>query len=93
MRGMAAPAATLEETLEHLDAFASVSEMQRRSRNPAWDLERSGFESAMREGLRLLRLAIDPWDESVKDKGNKGVVRQFPEKVARDLFSWEGFLR
>ncbi|CEH13013.1 Predicted histone tail methylase containing SET domain [Ceraceosorus bombacis] len=96
-RGVPLPPATMEETLDHLKAFATVSELQRRARNPAWSVEQKGFESAMREGLRLLKLGLDPWDDAEagapKADGTKGPIKSFPKEQARDLFSWESFVK
>lgn len=87
-------AASLAETLEHINAFASVSELQRRARNPSWELEQAGFEAAMKEGLRLLQVGLSPYDEQGNEqKGRAKLVRDFPKDVARELFSWQGFLK
>lgn len=92
--GMTLRSASLAETLEHINAFASVSELQRRARNPSWELEQAGFEAAMREGLRLLQLGLNPYeDDGSERKGRSRAIRDFPKDVAKDLFSWETFLK
>jgi len=82
--------ATLEETLSHFDAFATVSELERRARNPGWEVEKESFLSAMKEGHRLVCEGMDPRRER---KGKWPIRDHFPEKVAESLFSWETFIR
>ncbi|CAO1614042.1 unnamed protein product [Parajaminaea phylloscopi] len=93
---------TLEETLSHVDAFATISELVRRKRNPGWDMEKSAFEATFRQALALLKKGLDPWDEERVARGEQGGIRgkgkwivnpDFSKKVAQDLFSWEGFMR
>lgn len=89
----------LDETKSHLDAFATVSELERRARNPGWEVERQALEGALKEAHGLLRAGLDPYEEKrVQAKGEgkkskwplKGV---FPEDIAKEIFSWETFLR
>ncbi|UZJ53144.1 hypothetical protein CBS101457_002464 [Exobasidium rhododendri] len=84
------PTATLEETLKHFDAFATVSELERRARNPGWEVEKQSFLSAMKEGHRLICEGMDPRRER---KGKWPIRDQLPEQVAESLFSWESFIR
>lgn len=77
--------------MSHLDAFATVSEIERRSRNPGWQVEQNAFLSAMREGHRLLCDGMDP--RRADRKGKWPLYRDFPEQVAANLFGWDSFLR
>lgn len=83
--------ATLEETLAHLDAFATVSELERRARNPGWGVEREAYLKGMQEGHRLLCEGMDP--RAARKTKFPLRTGEFPDKVAADLFSWESFLR
>lgn len=94
--------ATLEETLGHIGAFATISELVRRRRNPGWEMEKQAFEATFRQALALLKNGLDPWDDDRVARGEQGGIRgkgkwiidpDFPRAVAQDLFSWDGFMR
>lgn len=76
--------------MAHFDAFATVSELERRARNPGWDIEQDGFVKGMQEGHKLLCEGMDPRKQH---KGRFPVPPTFPSKVADHLFSWDSFLR
>jgi hypothetical protein len=82
--------ASVDEMLSHFDAFATVSELERRARNPGWEVEQEAFLSGMKEGHRLLCEGMDPRKAR---KGKWPLYDQFPEDVAAHLFSWDTFLR
>lgn len=84
------PKASLEEMLSHFDAFATVSELERRARNPGWDVERSAFLTSMKEAHSLLCIGMDP---RIDRKGKKWPIwKDFPIEVAEKLFSWNNFI-
>lgn len=94
--------ATVEETLGHTSAFASISELVRRKRNPGWEVEKQAFELTFKEALKLLKEGMDPYDEARIARGEQGGIRgkgkwtvnpDFPRDVAQQLFGWEGFMR
>jgi hypothetical protein len=80
----------MQEMSSHFDAFATVSELERRARNPGWEVEQGAFLSAMKEAYRLLCDGMDPRKAR---KGKWPLYDHFPEDVAAGLFSWETFLR
>lgn len=82
------PKATLEEMLSHFDAFATVSELERRARNPGWEVERSAFLTSMQEAHSLLCKGLDPRIERKKWP----LWKDFPENVAEKLFTWDNFI-
>lgn len=85
--------ASLEETLAHLDAFATISELERRCRNPGWSIERESFLSAMKEGHRLLVAGLDPHlPETTPRKGRYPIRTSFPVNVSQQVLSWNTFL-
>lgn len=84
------PKATLQEMMDHVDAFATVSELERRERNPGWEMEKSAFLSSMKEAHTLLSQGMDP---RIQRKGKWPLRDNFPEGLADDLFSWEAFVR
>lgn len=84
-------AASLEETLAHFDAFATISELERRCRNPGWSIERESFLSAMKEGHRLLVLGLDPHPATPR-KGRYPIRSSFPADVSQRILSWDTFL-
>lgn len=84
--------ASFQETSHHLDAFATVSELERRARNPGWDIESKMFVPALKTAHQLLVKALDPREKSPS--------RNFPVKAeklpAADLdriFAYDTFLR
>lgn len=92
----------MEETLGHTSAFASISELVRRKRNPGWEVEKQAFELTFKEALKLLKEGMDPYDEARIARGEQGGIRgkgkwtvnpEFPRDVAQQLFGWEGFMR
>lgn len=76
--------------MSHVEAFATVSELERRSRNPGWDVEKESFLSAMKEGFKLLCDGMDP--RKVR-KGKWPLNRSIPETVLESLYTWDTFLR
>lgn len=76
--------------MSHVDAFATVSELERRSRNPGWEVEKESFLSAMKQGHRLLCDGMDP--RKVR-KGKWPLNSAIPEIVSESLFTWDAFLR
>lgn len=81
----------MEETLAHFDAFATISELERRCRNPGWSIERESFLSAMKEGHRLLVLGLDPHSATPR-KGRYPIRSSFPADVSQRILSWDTFL-
>lgn len=82
--------ATFEEVLHHLDSFATVSELERRARNPGWELERAGFLPALQRAHSLLVEALDPR----RTRSNRFPVpadAHLASSLDR-LFAWETFL-
>lgn len=47
-----------------LSSFATVSELERRSRNPGWATEKASFEGILAEAYTALCDALDPYAES-----------------------------
>jgi len=86
------PPTTLEETLTHLNSYATVSELHRRARNPGWEVERETFNRSMRQAYELLKKGLDPSNEERKNQRGWIVKDDFPEAVAKDLFSWDAFV-
>lgn len=94
---------TLNEDLSHISAFATISELVRRRRNPGWEMEKRAFEMTFKESLRLLKLGMDPYEEErFKTRGEQGGIRgkgkwivnpNFPRNVSESLFSLEGFMK
>lgn len=94
--------ATMEDTLRHAKAFATIHEVARKRRNPGWDIEKKAWEATFKNALELLRGAIDPYEEKRLEAGGQGGIRgkgkwivepNFPRGVAQELFGWEGFMR
>ncbi|SPO32420.1 probable Potential protein lysine methyltransferase SET5 [Ustilago trichophora] len=50
-----------ETVFARLTSFATVSELERRSRNPGWATEKSSFEPLLAQAHSALRLALDPY--------------------------------
>lgn len=82
------PKASLEEISSHFDAFATVSELERRARNPGWEVERSAFLTSMKEAHSLLCKGMDPR----LDRKKWPLWKDFPVKVAEKLFTWDNFV-
>jgi len=81
--------ATFDEVLRHLESFATVSELERRARNPGWELERAGFMPALQRAHTLLIDALDPRHS----RSRFPVPADAHPAAALDrLFSWDTFL-
>lgn len=84
--------ASFAETLRHLDAFATVSELERRARNPGWAVERSMFLPALKKGWELLVRALDPRQEKLPRKFPVQ-ASSFPAAELDRVLSYDTFLR
>ncbi|WFD38228.1 uncharacterized protein MJAP1_001177 [Malassezia japonica] len=83
--------ASFDETLRHLDAFATVSELERRARNPGWSMEKAMFLPAMRQAWELLCRALDPRQDKLPKRFP--VQRTaFPAAALDRVFSYDAFL-
>lgn len=83
--------ASFDETLRHLDAFATVSELERRARNPGWSMEKAMFLPAMRQAWELLCKALDPRQDKLPKRFP--VQRAaFPAAALDRVFSYDAFL-
>ncbi|KDN43562.1 hypothetical protein K437DRAFT_225559 [Tilletiaria anomala UBC 951] len=82
--------ASAEEVLRHINAFATVNDIIRRSRNPAWALEMQQFTSSVSMAYQLLLGAIQPESDARKklleqaDSGNPD-IKPSQVKKARDF--------
>lgn len=52
-----------ETVYGRLSSFATVSELERRSRNPGWATEKASFESMLLQAHNAIRAALDPYHE------------------------------
>lgn len=52
-----------ETVYSRLSSFATVSELERRSRNPGWATEKPSFESILSQAHSAFRAALDPFYE------------------------------
>ncbi len=59
--------ASAEEVLAHLNAFATVDELARRSRTPAWQVEEQQFIHALSECHKALAAALNPYAPERED--------------------------
>lgn len=84
--------ATWTETVHHLDSFATVSELERRARNPGWELERAGFLPALQRAHVLMTDALDPTRPS-RPRRFPVPATALPAKELERLFSWDMFLQ
>ncbi|PKI85396.1 hypothetical protein MVES_000236 [Malassezia vespertilionis] len=82
--------ATFAETHKHLEAYATVSELERRARNPGWATESGSFTLALREAHTRLQRALDPRQEELP-KRFPVAASKLPELA--ELLSWDTFLR
>lgn len=53
-----------EEVHARLSSFATVSELERRARNPGWSTEKASFEAVLLKAHTALREALDPFYEA-----------------------------
>ena len=53
-----------ETVYGRLSSFATVSELERRSRNPGWATEKASFEPILAQAHTALRAALDPFHET-----------------------------
>lgn len=84
--------ASFAETLHHLDAFATVSELERRARNPGWDVEARMFVPALRAAHELLVRTLDP-REPKRARSFPVRAAAFPAADLDRVFSYDAFLR
>ncbi|EPQ30799.1 uncharacterized protein PFL1_01700 [Pseudozyma flocculosa PF-1] len=98
--------ASFDEVYSQLSSFATVSELERRARNPGWSMEEASFNSALQSAHKALRAGLDPFDEErTKQRQTPGVKPEpFPLKVdeisassalsskIKELFSYPNFL-
>lgn len=81
--------ASFDETRHHLDAFATLSELDRRARRPGWEFERAGFEDELRNAHKLFRDLFDPRAAAA------AALRKasYPAAAVDELLSFETFAR
>ncbi|KAJ1031318.1 hypothetical protein NDA18_002534 [Ustilago nuda] len=53
-----------ETVFSRLSSFATISELERRSRNPRWATEKTSFEAILAEAHSVFRAALDPYHKS-----------------------------
>ncbi|PWN47998.1 SET domain-containing protein [Violaceomyces palustris] len=92
--------ATYEEVKSQISSFATVSELERRARNPGWEVESQSFVQALDRAWKLLRRGLDPFDEARLTERQLGRPSPFPvrqgsiqKEEAEEIFSWENFLQ
>lgn len=84
-------AATWAETLHHLNSFATVSELERRARNPGWEMERAGLLPALQQAHELLCDALDP-TRPQRPKKFPVPPDALPARDVAALLTWPSFL-
>ncbi|KAN0065508.1 hypothetical protein ACQY0O_001345 [Thecaphora frezii] len=98
--------ASFDEVYSQLQSFATVSELERRARNPGWTIEQASFASALESAHKALRTGLDPFDEvRIQQRTTPGLKPDpFPLRVdeisassslstkVRELFSFPTFL-
>ncbi|WFD43657.1 hypothetical protein MPSI1_002321 [Malassezia psittaci] len=83
--------ASFQETLHHLDAFATVSELERRARNPGWDIESKMFVPALKTAHELLVKALDPREKS-RSRNFPIKAEKLPAADLDRIFAYDTFL-
>ncbi|KAF9401695.1 SET domain-containing protein 5 [Podila epigama] len=82
------------KVVQHLEAFATVSQEERQKKDTAWDM--MGSESAHQMWDKSLELLIKGLKYPLKKAGSTGlpaITKPLPEALAKKLFTKETFLR
>ncbi|CDU25573.1 uncharacterized protein SPSC_05466 [Sporisorium scitamineum] len=83
-----------ETVYSRLSSFATVSELERRSRNPGWSTEKSSFEPLLSQAHSALRSALDPYTSPPPPSINIHLLDQHNRKSSlKDLFDTPTFLK
>ncbi|KAJ9478921.1 putative protein lysine methyltransferase SET5 [Pseudozyma hubeiensis] len=75
-----------------LSSFATVSELQRRSRNPGWSTEKSSFESILSSAHTALCTALDPSSPS-RNPNTTLTLTPTQTSLLQPLFTLPTFLK
>lgn len=92
-----------ETVYSRLSSFATVSELERRSRNPGWATEKSSFESILNQAHAALRTALNPYNNNNNTNGTEStfsstlidasLIDSTKKSQIKDLFSHPFFLK
>ncbi|EST05977.1 SET domain protein [Kalmanozyma brasiliensis GHG001] len=85
---------SFEEVYSRLSSFATVSELERRTRNPGWATERTSFEPLLTRAHTALRAALDPFHPSPSSSLPKADIISSAQKgLLKDLFDYPSVLK
>ncbi|TKY85960.1 hypothetical protein EX895_004785 [Sporisorium graminicola] len=83
-----------ETVYGRLSSFATVSELERRSRNPGWSTEKASFEPLLSRAHAALRTALDPYSPSPPSSITPALLDLHTRKsTLKSLFDAPTFLK
>ena len=88
-----------ETVFARLSSFATVSELERRTRNPGWATEKGSFEPLLAQAHEAMRTALDPYPPHPRDAASSSahvsldLIDSARKNHIKSLFDFATFLK